>query len=201
MSILNKYEEFINEMKMDSPEYREMVLNDFKKRKFIQFDENKKLTDKTPQHLKGYTKEKYITYVGFWSEEKNEDEDCDDDDDEVVIYVGKSKKRKRRDEDIETERWYGNPISNWKGWDDKKLYANFIERLENKMRNNIGMNYYKGWSNCRICGCNNGESEYLIDGKYVMPGGYLHYIEDHKIIPHKWFLNYIIKGNENIAIN
>ena len=41
---------------------------------------------------------------------------------------------------------------------------------------------YRGWSNCRICGCMNGTEDYERAG-FVWPSGYLHYITQHDIRP------------------
>lgn len=41
-------------------------------------------------------------------------------------------------------------------------------------------NYY-GCSTCRICGKMNGSAEYILRGKFVIPSGYLHYLEDHMV--------------------
>jgi len=40
---------------------------------------------------------------------------------------------------------------------------------------------WMGWSNCRICGKENG-SVCLTDGEFVWPEGYIHYILDHNIM-------------------
>lgn len=41
-------------------------------------------------------------------------------------------------------------------------------------------NYYKGWSNCRICDCRNGSSELTINNTLV-PEGAMHYNIKHKL--------------------
>lgn len=43
---------------------------------------------------------------------------------------------------------------------------------------------FRGWSNCRLCGKQNGtgELQVIINGtKYVIPQGYLHYLKDHNV--------------------
>jgi hypothetical protein len=43
---------------------------------------------------------------------------------------------------------------------------------------------YRGWSNCRLCGKQNGSKELEIirgDTKYRIPEGYVHYLEDHRV--------------------
>lgn len=94
------------------------------------------------------------------------------------------------------KRWYGLPVKNWKGWDDKDLFDTFLYKLKNKISQSSG-SYCRGYSICRICGKTNGSKEHVItdNGTYIkIPEGYIHYIEDHKIQPHKWFLDYIINS-------
>lgn len=52
------------------------------------------------------------------------------------------------------------------------------------------LHFYKGSSKCRICGKRNGSYE-LTDGKYIWPSGYVHYIEEHDVVPSKDFLRHI----------
>jgi hypothetical protein len=39
---------------------------------------------------------------------------------------------------------------------------------------------WKGWSNCRICGCVNG-TVCVTDGVWVWPVGLAHYVEEHNV--------------------
>jgi hypothetical protein len=46
------------------------------------------------------------------------------------------------------------------------------------------MKHYRGWSTCRLCNMANGSGEIDIEHNgttYVIPQGYLHYLEDHKV--------------------
>jgi hypothetical protein len=88
---------------------------------------------------------------------------------------------------------YGKPVSNWKGWENEELYNTFLKKFKNKLEKSK-MSTYWGWTNCRLCGIKNGDSEYVFDNKYIVPEGYIHYITKHKITPHKWFLEYIINS-------
>jgi len=109
-------------------------------------------------------------------------------DDRKMIYVGYWR------EEYNNKNWYGIPSPNWEGWDDKKLYETFLKKLKAKIELSRII-YYRGYSGCRICkDIRNGTTEYEIDDKYIMPAGYLHYIEKHKIKPHKWFLEYIMNS-------
>jgi hypothetical protein len=42
------------------------------------------------------------------------------------------------------------------------------------------VNHYKGWSNCRVCGCNNGSAE-MVHKNHVVPSGAMHYKQEHKL--------------------
>lgn len=50
--------------------------------------------------------------------------------------------------------------------------------------------FWRGWSECKICGANNG-STCLSDGVYVWPEGFAHYIEEHGIKPPNKFLEHV----------
>lgn len=39
---------------------------------------------------------------------------------------------------------------------------------------------YRGWSDCRLCGCMNGSSE-KTDGEFLWPSGLTHYFEKHNV--------------------
>ena len=59
------------------------------------------------------------------------------------------------------------------------------------LKNGTISNQYKGWSNCRICGVQNGTSE-LTDGAYVWPEGLAHYIEAHYVKPSEEFIAHVL---------
>jgi hypothetical protein len=48
-----------------------------------------------------------------------------------------------------------------------------------------------GYSDCRICQCNNGTEEYT-HGKYTWPSGYIHYLEKHNVLVDHEFAKYAI---------
>lgn len=52
--------------------------------------------------------------------------------------------------------------------------------------------HWKGSSNCRICGKENGSTE-LSDGTYVWPEGFSHYIEKHDVMPPEDFIERAVK--------
>ena len=53
--------------------------------------------------------------------------------------------------------------------------------------------HYRGWSNCRVCGCVNGSADYHRDG-YTWPEGYAHYITAHSVRPPQHFISAAIKA-------
>ena len=61
--------------------------------------------------------------------------------------------------------------------------AKIIAKLKVAMDSGY-LNYYRGASECRLCGQQNGYKELeIIRGrtKYRIPDGYLHYLEDHQV--------------------
>jgi hypothetical protein len=54
-----------------------------------------------------------------------------------------------------------------------------------------------GYSDCRFCGCNNGDSD-LSDGDYLWPSGFAHYLEAHDVKPPKVFLEHIRANNYQV---
>lgn len=61
--------------------------------------------------------------------------------------------------------------------------AEIIAKLKAVMSNGYWQQY-RGWSNCRLCGKQNGSKELEIirgDTKYRIPEGYVHYLEDHHV--------------------
>ena len=51
--------------------------------------------------------------------------------------------------------------------------------------------HYKGWSTCRICGCNNGSVEFTREG-WRWPAGFIHYVEEHNVRPSLAFQEFVI---------
>jgi hypothetical protein len=72
------------------------------------------------------------------------------------------------------------------GWDQTERDA-VIQHL----KNGKPTAFWRGWSNCRICGKNNG-SYCLSDGTYIWPGGFAHYLEDHGVKPPDEFIQHIL---------
>lgn len=82
---------------------------------------------------------------------------------------------------------YPMPIAKSDEMQDKIAFLiNLTKAQEEAERNS-----YRGWSNCRICGCMNGSAEYHTD-KWLWPSGYQHYINDHNVRPSPEFFEYIM---------
>lgn len=66
---------------------------------------------------------------------------------------------------------------------NKELYISVVDKkkvVEYLNNPKFHSTSYKGWSTCRICGCENGSMD-CSDGKYVWPIGLGHYIEKHDV--------------------
>jgi len=50
---------------------------------------------------------------------------------------------------------------------------------------------WMGYSQCRICGVENGCHD-MTDGTYVWPSGYVHYIEQHGVKPPEHFIAHVV---------
>lgn len=53
---------------------------------------------------------------------------------------------------------------------------------------------YRGFSDCRICGKNNGSTE-LSDGVFVWPSGFAHYIKEHSVRPPQAIVDRALSGS------
>jgi hypothetical protein len=60
-------------------------------------------------------------------------------------------------------------------WDDQERHA-----VSLYVANGTVSRAYRGWSPCRFCGKNNGDSEFT-DGVYAWPSGLVHYLDDHAV--------------------
>lgn len=54
------------------------------------------------------------------------------------------------------------------------------DRVAQYLRAHPIRNRYRGFSECRICGCPNGSTD-RSDGTYVWPSGLAHYVEAHSV--------------------
>ena len=58
---------------------------------------------------------------------------------------------------------------------------------------------YRGWSECRVCGCMNGTSD-MTDGTYLWPEGLSHYVREHNIRLPREFINHAMEGAHAIEV-
>lgn len=79
-----------------------------------------------------------------------------------------------------------------------KLMRKFVSKLSSLIlysRDNGCYDTYKGYSNCRICNEIVGRDEYAVKVKdkfFIVPEGFLHYIEKHNIQPDMDLFNSIM---------
>lgn len=78
------------------------------------------------------------------------------------------------------------PDQNWEGRE------RFLSRLAQLEASGVGMDYM-GYSQCRLCGRNNGTSEFIVDG-WTWPDGLRHYIAEHGVRPSPQFEAFVLGG-------
>jgi hypothetical protein len=74
-------------------------------------------------------------------------------------------------------------------WSDRPRFLEALnegERISQRVA-------YRGFSNCRICGCRNG-FESLRMGGWEWPAGFRHYVEVHLVRPTDDFIRFILGG-------
>lgn len=74
------------------------------------------------------------------------------------------------------------PVENSGVNTDKVL--DLVQSLMTPGREDVKRESYRGFSNCRICGIRNGNSEYTwYTNKEIVifPSGYIHYLKDHNV--------------------
>ena len=102
----------------------------------------------------------------------------------------------------EASRPPGQLIGYWAGeydpgWPDVRRFVvaapNKRERTRvvRYLRAGAGWRAYRGFSLCRLCGCQNGSSE-LTDGVWVWPEGLAHYVRRHDVRLPDVFIRYVL---------
>jgi len=76
------------------------------------------------------------------------------------------------------------------GWSRRK---EFLGKLEDLEVTSFHMDFM-GYSRCRLCGRDNGASEFKASG-WIWPEGYRHYIADHGVRPSVGFEEFILGEN------
>jgi hypothetical protein len=71
---------------------------------------------------------------------------------------------------------------------DRSHRAEIVKYLRGARRGDC----YYGYSNCRICGQQNGSCD-LTDGVYVWPEGFAHYVESHGVRPPIDFIEHVVR--------
>lgn len=70
------------------------------------------------------------------------------------------------------------PVARDSPWRGQAEFLKALWALEGR----LFCRQFKGWSECRICGCKNGSGEFTWKG-FQWPNGYSHYIERHNLKP------------------
>jgi len=84
-------------------------------------------------------------------------------------------------------KYLPKPVPREKPWKGKKEFLKALQMIGELAK----IKYYKGWSNCRICGCKNGSTECEFNG-WVWPSGLKHYIEEHNVRPSLAFQEFVL---------
>jgi hypothetical protein len=83
--------------------------------------------------------------------------------------------------------WWPTPAQfideDWNA-DEREIVADYLLR-------GFVSRTYMGYSQCRICGVDNGALE-LSDGDYVWPEGFAHYVLEHRIRPPAPFVDHVL---------
>lgn len=75
------------------------------------------------------------------------------------------------------------PDPDFDEWKDREKFLHRLDVVEEHLARQVS---YRGWSNCRLCGCNNGSKEYTYNA-WTWPEGFRHYITAHRVRPSKGF--------------
>lgn len=90
--------------------------------------------------------------------------------------------------------WYSKhtpnfPVPTPAPWPYSVPKETFLKELRDVERKTEKI-YYRGWSNCRICDKRNGTFTHDM-GEWRWPEGYIHYIEEHNVVPSLDFVIFI----------
>lgn len=81
-------------------------------------------------------------------------------------------------------------------WDRKD---EFVQQLK-EVQATLTPDAYRGISICRICQKANGNEEYFLN-RWRWPSGFLHYVEEHNVIPTGEFARMIQEAHKNANLN
>lgn len=79
-------------------------------------------------------------------------------------------------------------------WKDRKKFMIALEKLEKKV---YKPSFFKGWSDCRLCGRRLGSTEYQLkikDTLYCWPDSVDHYVLDHQVKPPQNFIDFVFNS-------
>ncbi len=78
------------------------------------------------------------------------------------------------------------PVGNPEPWEGMHEFLTNLSKTERR----AGATQYRGWSNCRLCGCHNGSATYHKNG-WDWPSGFRHYVEEHNLKPSDDFIRMV----------
>lgn len=85
------------------------------------------------------------------------------------------------------------PQAREKKWKGRKDFLAALRNLEKR----ADSRFYKGFSKCRVCGCQNGSSDFTITvGKKTTatwPKGFRHYVKEHNVKPDQEVIDFVMK--------
>ncbi len=118
-------------------------------------------------------------------------------DDPSQTYVGFWKVKSERYENIMPweKDWQNTPVENSAAENQENIIKLLIDKeklVDSGMTGKVEI--CMGASKCRLCGANNGNLEYYLDG-FVWPQGYLHYLKDHNVDCDLAFKQYLITSS------
>ena len=79
------------------------------------------------------------------------------------------------------------PVPRAKPRKGQRIFLKALSRLEYRLK----PAYFKGWSECRVCGCRNGSGEYT-HGGFQWPTGFYHYVKVHNVKPTDGFIEFVL---------
>jgi hypothetical protein len=123
----------------------------------------------SPHHKNMIVKENGNLIIGYWASHQDSNRDR---------YNGKYP----WPEDFVDPNWCGP---------EKDLVVAYLNRGKT-------VNYYKGYSCCRICGKTKNGSFERTDDKYTWPEGFVHYVSEHNVKPAQEFIDHVLNSSPEI---
>ena len=98
------------------------------------------------------------------------------------------------------------PVPNDSPWVGQEGFIKALDRIESRLNalamgpgGDIYVLSFRGWSQCRVCNCGNGSTQFLLR-HWTWPEGLRHYIEVHNVKPSPEFIDLIMQDSRRRAI-